>query len=107
MDDGESALLDGGRVHDMGGQCLEGSQKAMEVWGEEERGELDSRGSLGEEAHIREAGTLEPRALHAPPVDDKEGPHCGTLGAHRYERAPHGGEELEEGQWRRSKVEPG
>ena len=44
MDDEESALLDGGRVHDMGGQCREGSQKVTEVWGEEERGERDSRG---------------------------------------------------------------
>ena len=107
MDDEESALLDGGRVHDMGGQCREGSQKVTEVWGEEERGELDSRGSLGEEAHIREAGTLEPRAQHAPPVDDKEGPHCGTLEAHRYEQAPLGEEESEGDRWRRSEEEPG
>ena len=44
MDDGESALLDGGRVHDMGGQCREGSLRVMEVLGEVGRGERDSPG---------------------------------------------------------------
>ena len=108
MGDQELALDDDGHVGDMVDRCHEGNQRVKQALVEGGQGDRDNLESLGEGGHIREARTPEPRALHAPPLDvHKEGPHCGTLGAHRYEQAPHGEEVLEGGQWRRSKVELG